>query len=121
MKPKTIWKHLARMAKERKVSRVGKGQYRFLSLMIEDKVRSAVQQSEATLEGNGVYEDAQLFDKMFEQVKPLLTSNQSCSEGQIKKQFKKLPSSVIESFLSEAIRRGLIKERLGVFALTQIH
>jgi hypothetical protein len=54
---------------------------------------------------------------MFQEVRHLLSANEPCSELAIKKHFRKLPSSVVESFLAEALRRGLMKEELGVYVL----
>jgi hypothetical protein len=69
-----------------------------------------------------VYElTSQMFDEMLEHVKPLLTMKWGCSESQIKKQCRNVPEKTIESFLAEAMKRGIIKEEpVGTFALRRI-
>ena len=59
-----------------------------------------------------------LFNEMLYYVKPLLTLDEGCSESQIKKQFRNLKGSVVESFLTTAMKKDLIKEvTLGNFKL----
>lgn len=61
----------------------------------------------------------EVFDEMLHYVKPLLSSEIGCSESEIKKQFRNLKGSVVETFLTMAIRRGIIKEIIpGTFKLT---
>jgi len=52
----------------------------------------------------------EVFNEMFYHVKPLLTPNAGCGESEIKKQFRQLKGTVVEAFLTEAIKKGLIKE-----------
>lgn len=60
----------------------------------------------------------ELFNEMLHHVKPLLLSTNGCSESEIKKQFRNLKGSVVESFLTKAIVRGIIKEVVpGTFKL----
>jgi hypothetical protein len=60
-----------------------------------------------------------LFNEMLYYVKPLLTPDRGVSESEIKKQFRNLKGSVVESFLTMAIKKGLIKEVTpGTFKLT---
>ncbi|MEM3085505.1 MAG: hypothetical protein QXP61_10540 [Nitrososphaerales archaeon] len=59
-----------------------------------------------------------LFDEMLQSVKPLLMSNGGCSESEIKKQFRNLKGSLVESFLTKAITKGMIREVMpGMFQL----
>ncbi len=60
----------------------------------------------------------EFFDEMLAQVKPLL-GNGECSELQIKKQFRNLPASVVEHFLSQALSKWIIKEDMGAFILVR--
>lgn len=50
-----------------------------------------------------------LFNEMLYQVKLLITHQGGTSEEQIKKQFRNIKSSVVETFLTEAIKRGILK------------
>lgn len=60
----------------------------------------------------------ELFNEMLRHVKPLLSSTNGCSESEIKKQFRNLKGSVVESFLTKAIVKGMIKEVMpGTFKL----
>lgn len=60
----------------------------------------------------------ELFKEMLHHVKPLLLSTNGCSESEIKKQFRNLKGSVVESFLTKAIVKGMIKEVMpGTFKL----
>lgn len=113
IKPKTIWKHLNRMVKERAVEQIGKGQYRFLS---QPSNGDAMKRRKESL-GNIVSER---FEEMLHEVRAILSEHNSCSEDLIKRHFRKLPSSTVESFLSEAIRRGLLKENLGIYSAARL-
>jgi DNA-binding transcriptional regulator YhcF (GntR family) len=119
IKPKTIWKHLARIVREGKAKQVGKGRYLFLSARVGSDGRHDIANkiSDRKSEHDSFSLNPEAFDEMFAKVRDLMNTGEPCSEFQIKRQFKKLPGSVIESFLSEAIRRGKLKERLGVYAL----
>jgi len=65
---------------------------------------------------DGLPED--VFNEMLYHVRPLLTPSAGCSESEIKKQFRQLKGTVVEAFLTEAIKKGLIKEATpGTFKL----
>lgn len=62
-----------------------------------------------------------LFNEMLYYVRPLLAPDRGVSESEIKKQFRNLKGSVVESFLTMAIKKGLIKEVTpGMFKLTSV-
>lgn len=59
------------------------------------------------------------FNEMLHCVKPLLKPDSGCSESEIKRQFRNLKGSVVETFLTIAIKKGIIKEVTpGTFELT---
>lgn len=58
-----------------------------------------------------------MFMEMLHQVKVLLTLKGGCSEEQVKGQFKNVQGYVVEAFLIEAIRQGIIREENGAFTL----
>ncbi len=61
-----------------------------------------------------------IFNEMLHQVKVLLTLKGTCSVEEIKNQFKNVEGSVVESFLLEAIRRGIVIEEKSSFILQQL-
>lgn len=68
--------------------------------------------------GDGLSEAT--FNEMLHQVKPLLVPPEGFSESQIKKQFTNLKGTVVEMWLTMAIRRGLIREvNPGMFKLIE--
>ncbi|MFQ5941614.1 MAG: hypothetical protein ACE5KA_07960 [Nitrososphaerales archaeon] len=61
----------------------------------------------------------ELFNDMLNEVRTMLIPDTSCSESQVKRKFRNLKSTVVEAFLTMAIKKGLIKEVTpGNFKLT---
>ena len=60
------------------------------------------------------------FNEMLHQVKLLLTLKGGCSEEDIKNQFRNLQGHVVEAFLEEATKRGIIRVHMGTFTLRQL-
>lgn len=60
----------------------------------------------------------ELFQDMLSHVKQLLRPDIGCSESEIKKQFRNLKGTLVETFLSAAIQKGIVKELTpGMFKL----
>lgn len=118
IKPKTVWKQLARMVREERVEHEGKGRYQFVGAECpSDGHNDKYSTLKISSKGNVNSVSTDMVNDMFRTIKPMFAISESCSEMQIKKHFKKLPSSVIEAFLSEAIKKGLLKEHLGIYTL----
>ncbi|MEE8132556.1 MAG: hypothetical protein V3T40_03165 [Nitrososphaerales archaeon] len=53
------------------------------------------------------------FNEMLQHVKLLLILKGGCSKGEIKNQFRNLKGHLVEAFLSEGIKRGIIEVDMG--------